>query len=605
MFELSDEQKNILDASGHLLVRGGPGSGKTTIAILKADESANIQLQRGEKALFLSFARATVSRVLEAVREHSSLTKKTIKHIDVETYHSFFWRIIKTHGYLIKLPRKLSILAPPAEAIALSEIRNEYAADKNLDEAEKAEKLEREKEELIRLAHEEAQICFDLFAEFARELLKRSTKVRSLVSSAFPVVILDEFQDTSAEQWEIVKLLGINSTLIALADPEQRIFDFIGADPERINHYREAFNPTEFDLSSANYRSAGTDIAQFGNDLLNGEFQDAPYKGLEFIIFPSNQNQAFSALKGQVLQARKRLIDQGGSDWSLAILVPTKKMMRQVSDVFRETQNSLPKIRHQAVIDMEGAILAAELIAFLLQPELASRDVNEFVGLLCNFFLGKGGGKPTKKDLAESQAINKALQRAIDCKKSGKNLPKTSIIRPILSGYKECRSIEFIGDPVKDWLAVRAALENAGCKRLKQVAIEARNIRLLDRGTLLREALSQAWREKGKYENALDIVRQAFVQQHFSTSMKPESGVIVMNMHKAKGKQFDEVIIFEGWPRMYRGEIKANPGRIVLNNSKDQDLTQAKLNFRVSVTRAKSRTTIMTPKDDPCVLLLG
>jgi DNA helicase-2/ATP-dependent DNA helicase PcrA len=254
---------------------------------------------------------------------------------------------------------------------------------------------------------------------------------------------------------------------------------------------------------------------------------------------------------------------------------------------------------------MEGAILAAELIAFLLQPKLASRDVNQFVELLCNFFLGKGGGTPTKKDIAEAQSIDKALQRAIDCKKSGKNLPNTSIIRPVLSAYQESRSIEFCGDPVKDWLAVRVALENSGCKRLQQVTDEARNIRLLDRGTQLREALSQTWRDTGEYVKALDIVRQAFVQQHFSTSMKPESGVIVMNMHKAKGKQFDEVIIFEGWPRIYRGEIKGNPGRIVRGNRKDQDLTQARLNFRVSVTRAKSKTTIMTPKNDPCVLLLG
>ena len=60
----------------------------------------------------------------------------------------------------------------------------------------------------IRLAYEEAQICFDLFAEFVGLLLQKSNKVRALVSSAFPIVILDEFQDTSADQWEIVKLLG-------------------------------------------------------------------------------------------------------------------------------------------------------------------------------------------------------------------------------------------------------------------------------------------------------------------------------------------------------------------------------------------------------------
>ena len=75
----------------------------------------------------------------------------------------------------------------------------------------------------------------------------------------YPVIILDEFQDTNADQWRVVQALGQFCTLIALADPEQRIYDFIGADPERLNHFRAAFTPVEVDLSTDNYRSAGTD----------------------------------------------------------------------------------------------------------------------------------------------------------------------------------------------------------------------------------------------------------------------------------------------------------------------------------------------------------
>lgn len=127
-----------------------------------------------------------------------------------------------------------------------------------------------------RLALEEGRICFDLFAPFVSNLLHSSERLRRLLATMYPAIILDEFQDTNAEQWQVVQALGVYSRLIALADPEQRIYDFIGADPKRLNHFREAFKQSEIDLSDANHRSAGTDIARFGNDILTGRFQQKP-----------------------------------------------------------------------------------------------------------------------------------------------------------------------------------------------------------------------------------------------------------------------------------------------------------------------------------------
>jgi len=601
LFELSDKKKGILAHDGHLLVKGGPGSGKTTISIIKSDMLVSKALRPGQKVLFLSFARATVARVIEALDDHSQNRAQTRVRVDVDTYHAFFWRLLKTHGYLVGLPRRLEILTPPAQAIALSTIRHEFGPVKKLTEAQKAERSDRQNAELQRLAFEEGKVCFDMFADVVAQILTGSLKIRKLVSSAYPVIILDEFQDTNAGQWLVVRQLGVDSTLIALADEEQRIYDFIGAHPERLNHFKERFNPGEFDLGNESHRNPGTDITRFGDDMLKGKFS-GKYQGMKLYQFPANQNQAMAALKGQVLQARKRLIDKNSKDWSVAVLVPTKQLMREVSDAFRAVQPAMPTINHHAAIDMAGAILAAEIIAFLLQPRRAG-DFEEFVGLLCNFFRGRGGDDPSSTDISQSLAIDKALKKAIEFAKNGKEPPANSIIRRIRAGYDQCAAVNPIGGPDEDWLGIRDVLAGCGCTRLAEVAEEARNVRLLDRGTQLRDALSLDWRNNGAYRNALEIVRQAFVQEHFATSTRRESGVVVMNMHKAKGKQFDEVIIFEGWPRYAKNKIVSNPHRIVPGNMTGEHLTHAKYNFRVSVTRARAQTTIMTPEADPCILL--
>ena len=603
MLDLSDERREIVAHTGHLLIRGGPGSGKTTISIVKAEHLATSSLAPGQQVLFLSFARATVARVMEALAEQTKGKVEIRRRIDIDTYHAFFWRLLKTHGYLIGLPRRLNILTPPERAIALTPIRHGFGPVRKLTDAQKKVKREKEGAELQRLAFEEGKLCFDLFSELVVALVGKSDKLRQLVSTRYPIIILDEFQDTSAGQWAVVQSLGVGSMLIALADEEQRIYDFAGADPERLNQFRQQFAPKEFDFGSANYRSNGTDIARFGNDAVAGKF-DGKYRGIKIAQFAENPNQAMAALKGYTLQAIDRLKKSRGDDWSLAILVPTKKFMRETSDALRETQGTMPPVGHRAAIDMEGAILAAELIAFALQPHGEAEGFDQFVRLLGNFYRGIGGDDPSATDIKEALAIEKALQKATECLQKGKNLPTNSIIRAMRDGHGQCVALGRTGNPETDWAAIRKLLAECGCKRLALLAEEARNVRLLERGTHLREQLALDWRTNGAYRNALTIVRQAFVQEHFSTSVRKESGVIVMNMHKAKGKQFDEVIVFEGWPRYVGREIVGNPHRIVRGNIDGEHMTHAKYNFRVSVTRARSKTTVLTPKGDPCILLV-
>lgn len=603
VLDLTEQQKRVLEQDGHLLVTGGPGSGKTTVSILKAANIAEDQLRSEQKVLFLSFARATVSRVLEAIEQEKAISPRLKKLIEVDTYHSFFWRLIKAHGYLTGLPRRLTVLTPSAEAVALSGIRGSFKSDSKLSTEERKDKKRQEDEERDRLAREEGRVCFDLFAPIVAGLLNGSERIRKLVSTAYPYVILDEFQDTNEGQWSVVRAIGGSSILIALADPEQRIFDWIGADPARLDHFRAAFHPREFDFSNANHRSQGTEIAEFGNDMLAASYGKKSYDGVQFGLFEANQNQALGTLKGQTLQARKRLLATGKKNWSLAILVPTKRMTRLVSDALRHEQPNLPAISHTASLDVEAAILAAEAIAFLLEPDREQIRLGELVNLICGYFHGKGGDSPSQQSLSEAARVRAAFERAAALQAAGRPLPGNSLLVPTIEVYRQAKELVLTGNPDGDWTTVRNLIENSPCRRLSEIGTEARNIRLLDRGTQLRQALAADWLTFGEYRNGLEITRQAFVQEHFATAHKPETGVVVMNMHKAKGKQFDEVIIFEGWPNIVKGQIVANTNRIVRGNERQQDLGQARQNFRVSITRAKLRTTILTPRCDPCVLL--
>lgn len=102
------QRQSVLDAAGPVLVTGGPGSGKTTIALAKAQRVIAVGLPPGQTVLFLSFSRAAVARVVEASK--AQLPKALQSKLSIQTFHSFFWEILKGYGYLLGAPRRLRLL---------------------------------------------------------------------------------------------------------------------------------------------------------------------------------------------------------------------------------------------------------------------------------------------------------------------------------------------------------------------------------------------------------------------------------------------------------------------------------------------------------------
>jgi DNA helicase II / ATP-dependent DNA helicase PcrA len=560
--KLCDRRKALLGAAGHLLVLGGPGSGKTTIALVKAaTEIANETLAAGQRILFLSFARATVARIVQESKVRVSRHARS--RIEINTYHGFAWEFIRGHGYLVTGHRILRLLPPPDAAGRFAGIAK---ADRPA--------------ELQRLLREDGLLGFDLFAGLTADLLEQSPRLCRILADCYPTIILDEFQDTNLDEWRVMVALGQHSRLIALADAEQRIYEFRGADPARIGQFIERFKPRVFDFGKENNRSDGTDIVAFGDDVLTGANVGKDYTHVTVSRYRYYQDEPLSPVKHATLAARQRLYRDGGDGSSLAVLVKSRDMMLQVSGYFGSS-GRLPEIPHDVLIDPEGPALAAVLIGGLLEGAAHPDDLKaRLLGDIIDHIRGRNGGDINQADLKLAGALS-AHQNGGAIRGSTR-IALMADIEAIATGRM---GLVLTGDPEADWLAVRQLIDTVGHSKLKQVADDARFVRLLNLGTQLRENLIARWRAGGSYVGAREIVSGALLQEHFSASTRVWTGVNVMTIHKSKGKEFDEVIVFEGW----------RTGRLLRDNANARDREQARLALRVAITRARNRTIVLTP----------
>src|ERR1041384_7641442 len=110
---MDDARSQVLEAAGHVLVLGGPGSGKTTLALRKAALALRSRLRDDQQVLFLSFSRAAIARAAEATS--AEVPADLRRRLALQTLHSFFWEILRSNAYLLGAPRRLDVLLPHDE----------------------------------------------------------------------------------------------------------------------------------------------------------------------------------------------------------------------------------------------------------------------------------------------------------------------------------------------------------------------------------------------------------------------------------------------------------------------------------------------------------
>ncbi|QRO31676.1 UvrD-helicase domain-containing protein [Chromobacterium violaceum] len=567
----------------HVLVLGGPGSGKTTLALRKAVKRIREGMLPWQSVLFLSFSRAAVARILDAAKLES--TKAEQAQLSIQTFHSFFWNILKTHSYLLGAPHKLSILLPQDEKALSGGLHDD-------DEGWEDWVVERE-----RLFREDGRIAFDLFAPNATELLARSSHLLTSIARRHPLIIVDEAQDTGQYAWQCIQMLAPYAQVICLADLEQQIFDYLpGVGPERVIAIREALKPHEIDLGTQNHRSPDSEILAFGNDILTAKPRGAPYKGVSTLSYrpakpPPNWNHLLRRALGELLKAIRAQSDKKVE--TLAILVTNNRSALKMSNALNALgANTGQPVRHKLLFDEAEALLSARFAAFLLEPKsLATLETDVATSMEMIAAARRATGKA-------HTAVAKLLEQASKIR-GGKaiNINIANALRSLISGLSLAG---FRGDPAEDWKTVKHALRAANQGELTRVADQMDFLVAFRRGHRISAALSAEWLRDGAYTNARTALDQALAQEQILDGVEPPMGLQVMNFHKAKGKQFDGVIIV----REARQTGTAVESSFVWRGDM-APYHKSRRVLRVGITRAKVHTLILDPLWPVCPILKG
>lgn len=277
--DLNPEQRSaVTHGDGPLLILAGAGSGKTRVITSRiawlVESGADPR-----SILAVTFTNKAAGEMRERVRK---LLGHAGMDVWISTFHSAGVRILREHGHHLGLPPNLIIYDDADQRALLKRVIRELGFDdKVLTPRKVLSRISTEKGrgvgpddmEVDRLdftgeriqsvyAHYQRALraagAVD-FGDLLMETVRLFDEVPAVLQSfqeRFAHVMVDEFQDTNAVQYDLIRhLIGARGNLVVVGDDDQAIYRWRGADIRNILSFERDFPTTTVVRLERNYRS--------------------------------------------------------------------------------------------------------------------------------------------------------------------------------------------------------------------------------------------------------------------------------------------------------------------------------------------------------------
>lgn len=280
MLNLNNNQNEaVMDFDHNLLLLAAAGSGKTRVITQKIIQAIRSGRMTASEILAITFTNKAAAEMLARTTAGLKVVEK--KGLTVKTFHSFALSLLMQYPSKAGLRKDFKVLAEDesisliAKGIGYEMNRNEAVMFYNSisrakedgigpDDTDAAVYSMRNDFPSLFKAYENAKkdlnaVDFDDMIYLANRMLEKHEKLRENIRSRYRMILVDEYQDTSASQFRFLRnIAGEDTQLVVVGDDDQSIYRFRGARVENILTFPDMYPNVKVVRLEQNYRSTAS-----------------------------------------------------------------------------------------------------------------------------------------------------------------------------------------------------------------------------------------------------------------------------------------------------------------------------------------------------------